>query len=258
MKVLFLILLLGLASNVYPQTNDSVLVGSAALWNAADVPLPVQKKLAYLLPATSLLYGVLGREWDPLEHLDKDIRSEILEDYPHFRTNLEDHLQYMPAVSVYILGLSGVKGKNTTLDKTALYLISHTLTNLSVKFLKKQTHRLRPDGSDHLAFPSGHTATAFAAAEFMNQEYKDASPWYGVAAYSMASATGTLRMLNKKHWLSDVVMGAGVGILTTKLVYLGYPVIKRKIAGKKESKLVIIPVYQHGLYGFSMAATLKR
>ena len=257
MKVLIFIWLSGLAINAFPQTGDSTLLSRTAQLRAAPASLPLQKKLAYLLPASTLFYGAIGRQWEPLEHLDKSIRSEVLEDYPHFSTNFEDHLQYLPAASVYILALSGVKGKNNALDKTALYLISHTLTNLSVKFLKKQTHRLRPDGSDHLAFPSGHTATAFAAAEFMNQEYKDISPWYGVAAYTMASATGTLRMMNNKHWLSDVVMGAGVGILTTKLVYLGYPAIKGKIFGNKESGLVIVPAYNRGIYGFSMAATIK-
>ena len=78
------------------------------------------------------------------------------------------------------------------------------------------------DGSGR-AFPSGHTATAFVAAEFIQQEFKDASPWYGFAGYTVATATGTLRMLKNAHWFSDVVAGAGVGILTTKLTYLAYP-----------------------------------
>ncbi|NEU07284.1 phosphatase PAP2 family protein [Flavihumibacter sp. R14] len=207
-----------------------------------------------MIPVVSLIYGPLAREMEPLEDLDKNVRSEVLEDYSDFNTNIEDHLRYLPAAAVYALGIAGVKGKNNTVDKTALFLISNTLTNLSVKFLKKQTHRLRPDGSDHLSFPSGHTATAFAGAEFMNQEYKDLSPWFGVAAYTMASATGTLRMLNRKHWLSDVVMGAGVGILTTKLVYLAYPVVKGKIFGNKEPMMMIVPAYEQGLYGFSLAA----
>ena len=215
------------------------------------------KNINYLIPVFSLVYGPLAREMEPLEHLDKTVRSEVQEDYSDFNTNIEDHLRYLPVASVYALGLAGVKGKNNTVDKTALFLISNTLTNLSVKFLKQQTHRLRPDGSDHLSFPSGHTATAFVGAEFMNQEYKDRSPWYGVAAYTMASATGTLRMLNGKHWLSDVVMGAGVGILTTKMVYLAYPVVKGKIFGNKESRMMIVPAYEQGLYGFSLAAKLN-
>ena len=91
-----------------------------------------------------------------------------------------------------------------------MYLISNTLTGIAVSKLKTQTAILRPDGSSNRSFPSGHTAEAFAAAEFMNQEYKHLSPWYGIAGYTLATATGTLRVLNNSHWLSDVIMGAGL------------------------------------------------
>lgn len=103
-----------------------------------------------------------------------------------------------------------------------------------------------------------HTATAFVAAEFMNQEYKDVSPWYGISAYTMAATAGTLRMLNNIHWLSDVVMGAGVGIHSTKLAYLAYPIVKRSLRVKKHSNLMLVPSYQSGFYGFSMAARLTK
>ena len=71
--------------------------------------------------------------------------------------------------------------------------------------------------------------TAFAAAEFMRQEYKDVSPLYGIAGYGAATITGILRLYNNKHWVSDVVAGAGFGILSTRLAYWIYPVIKRKL-----------------------------
>jgi membrane-associated phospholipid phosphatase len=54
-------------------------------------------------------------------------------------------------------------------------------------------------------------------AEFMHQEYKDQSVWYSIAGYTAATATGVLRMYNVRHWFSDVVAGAGIGILGTKL-----------------------------------------
>ena len=69
------------------------------------------------------------------------------------------------------------------------------------------------------SFPSGHTATAFMTATMLNKEYGHKSPWIGIGAYSVATATGLMRMANNKHWLSDVLTGAGIGILSTELGY---------------------------------------
>ncbi len=77
------------------------------------------------------------------------------------------------------------------------------------------------------------------------------SPWYGVAGYSIAGATGALRMMNNKHWFSDVLAGAGVGILSTKLTYFVYPFIKNKIIKSKEFNFVASPVFQNGNLGFA-------
>ena len=119
----------------------------------------------------------------------------------------------------------------------------------AAELLLQGEHRLRPDGSGYNSFPSGHTASAFAAAEFLRQEYRDISPWYGYAGYFVATATGTLRMYNNKHWFSDVVAGAGFGIASTKISYLVYPYIKRLFMPKKQSGLTFFPYFQDGTKG---------
>ena len=124
----------------------------------------------------------------------------------------------------------------------------------TVYAVKNITKVQRPDGSGSNSFPSGHTATAFAAAEFMRQEYKDASPWYGIAGYAAAMATGILRLYNNKHWVSDVVAGAGVGILSTKLAYWIYPAIKRKFFKHKSINTMVMPFYQNGGGGLSIVS----
>ena len=113
--------------------------------------------------------------------------------------------------------------------------------------------RERPDRSDNYSFPSGHTANAFAAAEFMAQEYAEKSPWFGVIGYSFATATAVLRVYNRDHWFSDIITGAGVGILSTKAAYLLYPLIRNtlfKVDNGPKSSLVI-PTYQNGVTGFA-------
>jgi membrane-associated phospholipid phosphatase len=95
----------------------------------------------------------------------------------------------------------------------------------------------RPDGSSNNSFPSGHTANAFMGAEFLYQEYKDVSPWYGIAGYVVATGTGLFRMYNNRHWFSDVVAGAGFGILSTKVAYWIYPWMKEKIFKEKTKNI---------------------
>lgn len=85
--------------------------------------------------------------------------------------------------------------------------------------LKVHTKVTHPDGSNHHSFPFGHTATAFMTATMMSKEYGFKSPWYSIGAYSLATATGLTRMANNKHWLSDILAGAGFGILSTELGY---------------------------------------
>ena len=133
-----------------------------------------------------------------------------------------------------------------------MYLMSNVFLNSTVYFIKNTSHQQRPDGSSYTSFPSGHTAEAFASAEFLRQEYKDVSPWYGVAGYAAATATGLLRIYNNKHWMSDVVAGAGIGIASTKLAYWLYPSIKRKFFHDKNVNTMFMPYYQNNTVGLSM------
>jgi membrane-associated phospholipid phosphatase len=122
-----------------------------------------------------------------------------------------------------------------------MYGLSTIVTGGIVYSIKSISKVDRPDGSANNSFPSGHTTSAFAAAEFLHQEYKHRSPIYSILGYAAATTTGILRMYNNKHYLSDVIAGAGFGILSTKLVYFAYPIIKGKITGRKSLQS------QHGM-----------
>ena len=87
--------------------------------------------------------------------------------------------------------------------------------------------------------------------EFLRREYWDASPWYGIAGYAAAAATGYLRMYNNKHWLGDVVAGAGVGILSADFAYYIYPRIKKLFVKHSNGATIVIPAYRDG--SFQMA-----
>lgn len=136
-----------------------------------------------------------------------------------YEGHVDDYIQYGPLAAVYALNAAGVKGKNNFGNRTAIVAKTFILNGIFVDRLKSWTGVIRPDGGIR-AFPSGHTATAFSLAHFMHREYGDISPWYSVGAYSTAAAAGIMRVAKDAHWISDIVMGAGVGILATELVYL--------------------------------------
>ena len=69
------------------------------------------------------------------------------------------------------------------------------------------------------SFPSGHTYMAFAGAELLRKEYGSDYPWRAIAGYTIATLVGLMRVRNNRHWVGDVLAGAGLGILTTDLVY---------------------------------------
>lgn len=208
-----------------------------------------------LVPAVLITYGAISIKSDQLKDLNHEVRDEVYMEHPHKRFPLDNYLQFAPAAAVYGLNAMGIQGKHNFRDRSMIYLMSNLILNTTVFSVKKLTHEQRPDGSDYLSFPSGHTTEAFASAEFLYQEYKDKSPWYGIAGYAVAASTGYLRMYNNKHWLNDVVAGAGVGIMSTKLAYWLYPKIQHHLFKDKPANTIIVPTYQSGAVGFGMVHT---
>lgn len=92
------------------------------------------------------------------------------------------------------------------------------VTQTVVQGLKYSVRRPRPDGSNNLSFPSGHTASSFATATVLTRHFGWAM---GVPAYAFATYVGAARMSANKHHLSDVIMGAGIGLVAGRAVTVG-------------------------------------
>ena len=146
----------------------------------------------------------------------RSLRNDYL---PRFNRRADDYLQYAPAAVMLGMKVAGVKGRSSWGRMIVSDAFSALLMGSVVNTLKQTTHVMRPDGSNDRSFPSGHTATAFMTATMLTKEYGHKSPWIGIGAYTAASTTGLMRMANNKHWLSDVLTGAGIGILSTELGY---------------------------------------
>lgn len=203
-------------------------------------------------PTLMVMYGVAGIKNHALKSINAEIKGELVTEYPHAKFKLDNYLIFTPAAAVYGLNALGIKGQHNFRDRTMIYLLSNAFVSVTVFSVKKISHEARPDNSNYLSFPSGHTAMAFAGAEFLRREYKAISPWYGIAGYTMAAATGYLRMYNNKHWLSDVVAGAGVGIASTNLAYWLYPKLQHALFKDKPMKTVVLPSYQSGSLAISL------
>jgi membrane-associated phospholipid phosphatase len=189
-----------------------------------------------------------------LKLLNSELRDELKEHIDE-RFSIDDFSQYAPMASVYLLNNIGKEGKNNLKDRSIILATSYVMMSATTLGIKSWTQIERPDGSATNSFPSGHTATAFAGAEFLWQEYKDVNIWYGISGYAVAAGTGFFRIYNGRHWLSDVAMGAGIGILSTKATYWMYPFLKKHLFIKeRKSTSMIAPFYngrQTGL-GFVM------
>ncbi|HVS98149.1 MAG TPA: phosphatase PAP2 family protein [Puia sp.] len=98
-------------------------------------------------------------------------------------------------------------------------------------------HFMKSDSYSYQSFPSGHTTVAFAAATVFAMEYKNI--WFvPIISYSAATAIGLSRVVQNAHWISDVLVGAGLGFITGRQVvnnYHRYSKLQMDKAKKKHS-----------------------
>lgn len=119
--------------------------------------------------------------------------------------------------------------KKSVYGVTSRALKSTLLGGAAAMVLKTIVGRDRPfaSGDDPYSFhpfrfkdnslPSGHTAVAFALATSFARETPD--KWTDLGFFALATLTAYARMHDDKHWASDVVLGAGVGILSARFVH---------------------------------------
>lgn len=137
-----------------------------------------------------------------------------------FRTHIDDYSQYFGPVATVGLKVAGVEGRSDWGRLLASSLFSYGIMAGFVNGIKYTAKEMRPDGSTANSWPSGHTATSFVGATILHKEYgMTRSPWFSIAGYGAATATGVMRVLNNRHWVSDVLSGAGIGIMSTELGY---------------------------------------
>ena len=164
------------------------------------------------------LAGVIAKsEKRSFRQNTKDNKHTLVTD---FKTRIDDYSQFFGPVMTTGLKIAGVEGRSDWGRYIASAAMSYGIMALFVNSIKYTAKEMRPDGSTANSWPSGHTATAFVGATILHKEYGlTRSPWFSVAGYGVATATGVMRVLNNRHWVSDVLSGAGIGIMSGELAY---------------------------------------
>lgn len=187
-----------------------------------------------ILPIAGISYGIGSLYVQELKSVDNEIL--IWRSNNRFRKHsFDDVTALIPSIAYFGMKLYGIPSQHDKLEIVTIGLSALTLQYGSVQLLKNATQRLRPDNSNLLSFPSGHTALAFAGAELIRLEYGKTNAWYSIIAYSIATITGTMRVINNRHWLSDVIMGAGIGYTSAHLSYHLVPALAKCIKKKSTS-----------------------
>lgn len=138
----------------------------------------------------------------------------------NFKSEIDNYTQFAPYAAIVGMKAFGYQGRSSWDRFVVSSIAANAVMALAINATKYSVKEMRPDNSSKNSFPSGHTATAFTAATILHKEYGlTRSPWFSVAGYGVATATGVMRVLNNRHWISDVVAGAGIGILSTELGY---------------------------------------
>ncbi|MDR1356320.1 MAG: phosphatase PAP2 family protein [Tannerellaceae bacterium] len=201
-----------------------------------------------IAPAALVAYGVAAQVSPMLKQFDHYVGDALARP----GTRVDDYLQYAPVAATLALGMTRLKARSNLRDRAFVALSSHLIMSASVRTIKHTIKVRRPDSFADNSFPSGHTATAFTGAHLLAREYGGSSAWIGVAGYAAATATGVIRIVNSRHWLSDVVAGAGVGILSVEAGYALLPLFRR-LMGDEAPALAITPLAGAGMYGMGLA-----
>ena len=139
----------------------------------------------------------------------------------NFKTRIDDYTQFFSPALTLGLKVGGVEGRSDWQRMLVSAAMSYGIMAGFVNGIKYTASEMRPDGSTANSWPSGHTATAFVGATILHKEYGlTRSPWFSVLGYGTATATGIMRVLNNRHWVSDVLSGAGIGIMSGELAYM--------------------------------------
>lgn len=237
---------------------------AAPILSEAPVAKPYVNPWSLAIPAVLIARGAFSMD----SHFDHKLQRYVVENVKG-KVRADDYIQYLPIASVFAFPNLGLPPAHSLKERLVIGATAYALTAIFVNTTKYTVRHHRPDTSTRNSFPSGHTATVFTGVEILYQEYKHYDPWIGIGGYAVAAGVGLLRIHNNRHWASDVVAGAGIGILSAKLSYLLFPYTSRILGKRKQplpiekaipetsSSLSVLPIWEPTHNTFGAALTLQ-
>src|SRR3954471_12688254 len=169
---------------------------------------------SFIIPTALITTGALGISGEFIIPNNK-IKEERDEEFKTFHTSIDNYLQFAPMAAGYAMLINNPK--HSFWNYTEKVILTEVMLNAIIQPVKHITKVPRPDTGEPTSFPFGHTTLAFAGATIFYDEFAQHNLILQATIYSGAAAVGVMRVLNNRHWASDVIAGAGFGILSAKL-----------------------------------------
>jgi len=174
-------------------------------------------------PTNGLIAGIGGAGSLAVHPKDDEIAADIYDpsgarrDFFRAGASIGDGVEQSAfALGTYVVGRVWQKPRiaNAGADLVDAQIVNGVLT----QGIKVATKRTRPSGGPH-AFPSGHTSATFATAEVLREHFG----WkWGAPAYAIGVYVSVSRMVDNKHWASDVVFGTAIGLVSGRAASVGH------------------------------------
>jgi membrane-associated phospholipid phosphatase len=213
------------AQNLHPETAGA---HGDSLAQIHEPKLYTLKTAAFILPGSLFLYGIAAPLIKGIHNIDENIYAHIQTSHPSFHTNAAEYLTWVPSASVFVLNAANIKTTHNFKEHLIIEAGSIIITGGIGYALRIATHNVSDYNTHNTQFPSGHTANAFRGAEILHQELKNDHVLLSYSGYLVAASVGVLRLYTRDHLLTQVLAGAGVGILSTKLSYWIFEKIKHR------------------------------
>lgn len=191
------------------------------------------KPSSIVIPGAFILYGSLKPIVGGIKNLDENIFLHVKRIYPDFHTNADNYLMWAPSASIYLMDALKVKTHHSFREHLIIDAGSIIVTGGIGYLMRKISSNIKVYNLNDSQFPSGHTSNVFRGAEIFHQELKGSHEVLSYSGYLVAVSVGALRIYNKDHLLTEVIAGAGLGILSTKISYLVFNKIKYQSKKRK-------------------------
>ena len=163
------------------------------------------KPKSLILPASLITVGAIGTAIDGMNDIHLFSRKDSVK-----KIRIDDYMEWGMLGWVFVCDLMG-KEKHNWVDQLCLVAIAEGFNAAMTRTVKYTVGEIRPDGGPH-SFPSGHTANAFLGAHVAWKEFKDSCPVLAYSGYALATFVACSRLYNNRHWVADVIAGAGFSL----------------------------------------------